>query len=58
MSTERRPPVSATGVEPLTIEELRMKLAQYVIDAQRDELQREIARLVNAAEEQREAEAA
>jgi hypothetical protein len=58
MSTERRPPVSATGVEPPTIEELRMKLAQYVIDAQRDELQREIARLANAAEEQREAEAA
>lgn len=54
MSTERRP-VSATPVEPPTVEELRLKLAQYAIDAQRAELQREISRLADAANE-REAE--
>jgi hypothetical protein len=52
MSTERDP-VSATRVEPPTVEELRVKLAQYAFDAQRAELQREIARLADAAKERK-----
>jgi hypothetical protein len=52
MSTARDP-VSAAGVEPPTVEELRVKLAQYAFDAQRAELQREIARLADAAKERK-----
>jgi hypothetical protein len=44
MSTERIP-VSASPVEPPTLEEVRLKLAHYVVDAQRAELQRQIRRL-------------
>ena len=47
MSTERTP-VSATHVEPPTLEELRFKLAQSIVDAQRAELQRHILRLADA----------
>jgi hypothetical protein len=51
-----RTPVSATRAEPPTIEELRVKLAQQVVDAQRAELQREIRRLTDAGNERGEAE--
>ena len=50
MSTGRIP-VSATPVEPPTLEEVRLKLAQYVVDAQRAELQRHIRRLAEAGTE-------
>jgi hypothetical protein len=43
---------SANPVEPPTLEELRIKLAQYAFDAQRAELQRQIRRLADAAAEQ------
>jgi hypothetical protein len=56
MSTER-PPVSATPVEPPTIEELRLKLATYAADAQRAELQRYIRELAEAAAEREDADA-
>jgi hypothetical protein len=56
MDTERTPD-SATPVEPPTLEELRMKLAQYAFDAQRAELQQQIRRLAAAASE-READTA
>jgi hypothetical protein len=56
MSTARTP-VSAAHVEPPTLEELRLKLAQSVVDAQRAELQRQIARLSDA-EDERETKAA
>jgi hypothetical protein len=56
MSTPRDPD-STTSAEPPTIEELRLKLAQYAVDAQRAELQRHIRQLADAANE-REAEAA
>ena len=56
MSTTRTP-ASATRVEPPTLEELRLKLAQGVADAQRAELQRHIRRLEDAGTE-REAKAA
>jgi hypothetical protein len=46
MSTAR-PPVSATRAEPPTLEELRLKLAQHVVDAQREDLQRQISRLAD-----------
>ena len=52
MSTPRDPD-STTSVEPPTVEELRVKLAQYAFDAQRAELQREIARLADAAKERK-----
>lgn len=48
MSTPR-PLASATRVEPPTLDELRLKLAQYAVDAQRAELQRHIRRLADAA---------
>jgi len=56
MSTPRDPD-STTSAEPPTIEELRLKLAQHAVDAQRAELQRHIRQLADAANE-REAEAA
>jgi hypothetical protein len=49
MSTER--PGSATRAEPPTIEELRLKLATYAVDAQRAELQRSIRELAEPASE-------
>jgi hypothetical protein len=36
-----------TRAEPPTLEELRLKLAQYVVDAQRAELQRYISQLAD-----------
>jgi hypothetical protein len=56
MDTERIPD-SANPVEPPTLEELRVKLAQYAFDAQRAELQRQIRRLADAGTE-READTA
>ena len=56
MSTPRDPDPT-TSAEPPTIEELRLKLAQYAVDAQRAELQRHIRQLADTANE-REAEAA
>jgi hypothetical protein len=56
MSTPRDPD-STTSVEPPTVEELRLKLAQYAVDAQRAELQRHIRQLADTANE-REPEAA
>jgi hypothetical protein len=49
-----RTPVSATRVEPPTLEELRLKLATHVVDAQRAELQRHISRLADAGTESEE----
>jgi hypothetical protein len=56
MSTTHTPD-SATRGEPPTLEELRLKLAQYVVDAQRAELQQHIGQVLNAGTE-REAKAA
>jgi hypothetical protein len=56
MSTAHTPD-SATRREPPTLEELRLKLAQYVVDAQRAELQQHIGQLLNAGTE-RDAKAA
>ena len=42
-----RTPVSATRAEPPTLEELRLKLAQHVVDAQRAELQRHMRLLAD-----------
>jgi hypothetical protein len=47
MSTARTPD-SASRVQPPTLEELRLKLAQDVVDAQRAELQRQLRRLADA----------
>jgi hypothetical protein len=56
MSTAHTPD-STTRREPPTLEELRLKLAQYVVDAQRTELQQHIDQLLNAGTE-RDAKAA
>ena len=56
MSTEG-PSVPGNRIEPPTIEELRLKLAQHATEAQSAELQRLIRRLTNASTEG-EAEAA
>jgi hypothetical protein len=50
MSTPRNP-ASVSRREPPTLEELRLKLAQYLVDAQRAELQEHIGRLLNAGTE-------
>lgn len=50
MSTAHTPD-PATRREPPTLEELRLKLAQYVVDAQRAELQQHIGQLPNAGTE-------
>jgi hypothetical protein len=46
-----RTPVSASRAEPPTLEELRLKLAQHVADAQRAELQQHISRLADDGNE-------
>jgi hypothetical protein len=56
MSTEG-PSVPGNRIEPPTIEQLRLKLAQDVAEAQSAELQRHIRRLTDASTEG-EAEAA
>jgi hypothetical protein len=56
MSTEG-PSVPGNRIEPPTIEQLRLKLAQSVAEAQSAELQRHIRRLTDASTEG-EAEAA
>jgi hypothetical protein len=48
MSTPRHH-ASATRVEPPTLDELRLKLAQYVVDAQHAELQQQSRQLADAA---------
>lgn len=56
MSTAHTPD-SEPRREPPTLEELRLKLAQYVVDAQRAELQQHIGQLLND-ETERDAKAA
>ena len=51
MSTAHTPD-SEPRREPPTLEELRLKLAQYVVDAQRAELQQHIGQLLNAETEE------
>jgi hypothetical protein len=50
MSTAHNPD-SATRREPPTLEELRVKLAQHAVDAQRAELHQHIDQLLNAGTE-------
>jgi hypothetical protein len=50
-------PDSTTRREPPTPEELLLKLAQYVVDAQRTELRQQIGQVVNTGTE-RDAKAA
>jgi hypothetical protein len=51
--TTARTAVSATRVEPPTLEELRLKLAQHVVDAQRADLERHISQLTDDVNERK-----
>ena len=48
-----RHPRLVDPVEPPTLEELRAKLAQHLVDAQGAELRREIRRIERSASEER-----